>query len=401
MDANLVTNLLPVLSRSLEKGFNLFDVMHHGTHEKQLSNIFAWLLDIGGTHQLGDQFVRIFIREVNKAEGFQGLLSTERYTVRQEVNMGWDSEPDIADLVLESDTTRIVIENYFTSDGHGHGYERYLAYSAGDGRRGRVVLLCRDEERSRLSDGWEKAAVVTYSALIDKLYAGLSPHFVNENPDVHFFIQQLHRQFVAERNMVGDQEVLEFVTALTQAGEAKRYAKVPHISTAEQFASDVTVQARQRFVEGREMLQRLKQQLRRYSGDSLASQLETKLGPGSVQQVSAALQGIYQWTVVLDLRLRDGSSGQVTILLLFGPSAHLVTQDDSRWKQLSGQEPDYSKLYVARQDTLVALQSDVSLSEILEGLTEADFRLRDEILRLLDFDERSHATGRLRADDKK
>lgn len=32
---DLVSRLLPVLGRSLEAGFNVFDVMHHGLHEKQ------------------------------------------------------------------------------------------------------------------------------------------------------------------------------------------------------------------------------------------------------------------------------------------------------------------------------------------------------------------------------
>lgn len=55
---------------------------------------------------------------------------------------------DIVDLVLESKKFRVVIENYVTSDGHGHCYGRYLAYSQQGDRRGAVVLLCRDEDRS-------------------------------------------------------------------------------------------------------------------------------------------------------------------------------------------------------------------------------------------------------------
>lgn len=40
----MVTDLVPSRSRSLAVQFNVFRVMHHGTHEKQLSNVFAWLL---------------------------------------------------------------------------------------------------------------------------------------------------------------------------------------------------------------------------------------------------------------------------------------------------------------------------------------------------------------------
>ena len=41
MTGDLVTELLPILGRSLDVGFNVFDVMHHGTHEKQISNVFG------------------------------------------------------------------------------------------------------------------------------------------------------------------------------------------------------------------------------------------------------------------------------------------------------------------------------------------------------------------------
>ncbi|GAA4707079.1 hypothetical protein GCM10025781_27130 [Kocuria gwangalliensis] len=38
--SGFVTALVPMLSRSLAEEFNVFRVMHHGTHEKQLSNVF-------------------------------------------------------------------------------------------------------------------------------------------------------------------------------------------------------------------------------------------------------------------------------------------------------------------------------------------------------------------------
>ena len=52
MTNDVITQLLPLLSRSRKSGFNVFDVMRHGTHEKQLSNVFGWLLDTEGTPTL-------------------------------------------------------------------------------------------------------------------------------------------------------------------------------------------------------------------------------------------------------------------------------------------------------------------------------------------------------------
>src|SRR3954451_20618250 len=62
----MVTALVSSLSRSLAEQFNVFRVMHHGTHETQLSNVFAWLLRADGTHGLGDDFQRIFVGCVNR-----------------------------------------------------------------------------------------------------------------------------------------------------------------------------------------------------------------------------------------------------------------------------------------------------------------------------------------------
>ena len=170
MSDDLVTGLLPVLGRSLELGFNVFDVMHHGLHEKQISNVFRWLLDPEQTHNLGDRFLRIFIDELNRVSVGSEPLPHGSYVVRQEVNISvGGAGADIADLVLESEAAVIVVENYFTSDGHGHSYSGYLAFSVRDGKRGAVALLCRNEDVSLQTAGWEDAAVLTYGKLAERL----------------------------------------------------------------------------------------------------------------------------------------------------------------------------------------------------------------------------------------
>ena len=83
---DLATALLPVLHRSFEARFNVFDVMHHGTHEKQMSNVFRWLLETEGSHHLGDTFMRIFIEEVNRGLVGREPFAPTEYLVLQEVN---------------------------------------------------------------------------------------------------------------------------------------------------------------------------------------------------------------------------------------------------------------------------------------------------------------------------
>ena len=66
MSAELLQVLIPMLTDRPKRRFNVFEVMRHGSHEKQLSNVFAWLLDAEGTHGMGDVFQRIFLAEVNR-----------------------------------------------------------------------------------------------------------------------------------------------------------------------------------------------------------------------------------------------------------------------------------------------------------------------------------------------
>ena len=80
----LVTALVPSLSRSLAEQFNVFRVMHHGTHEKQLSNVFAWLLDPEGTHELGDAVQGLFLDLVNAHLPAEVQLPRSGYEVAQE-----------------------------------------------------------------------------------------------------------------------------------------------------------------------------------------------------------------------------------------------------------------------------------------------------------------------------
>ena len=167
----MVTALVPSLSRSLAEQFNVFRVMHHGTHEKQLSNVFAWLLRVDGTHELGDAFQRLFVDQVNRSLPAGSQLPSSGYRVVQEIDTsGQDAlGRDIADIVLTSALASVVVENFESSDGHGHDYHGYLAHGAAGGKQSVVVLLCARREGHRQINGWEQAVVVTYAELLQSL----------------------------------------------------------------------------------------------------------------------------------------------------------------------------------------------------------------------------------------
>lgn len=389
-DNDLIARLLPVLGRSLDVGFNVFDVMHHGTHEKQLSNVFRWIFEIGGTHNfeaLGQQlFVEMINEELLKLRQENDLLPAGPYTVRQEVNTAPNGKAgDIADVVLECDSAVIVVENYGTSDGHGHGFDRYLAFGQRGDRFSTVVLLCGEEDRTLQIDGWEQAPVVTYERLLDRLIAklGQDSEYAKRNEEQHTFISQIHRKFASGEGRMSDKGVLDFVTAMCITGEAKRYQERNREVAAERFASDLAQQAREQFDEGREVLQRVKARLRSY-GKVLSQQLNDTLGSEYIEKVTANLSGIYQWTINFETAQTHDPFGEGRLQIKFGPSAWYANEQDSYWRtKISPENADYSRLSLTRESSYEIRQSTVSLVEVLEGLTPDDTRLHDEIIALI------------------
>ena len=384
MHDDLPTSLVPVLARRSENLFNVFDVMRHGTHEKQLSNVFAWLLDAEGTHRLGDAFQRIFVNEVNR-----GLTSSERvpmgrFSVRQEVNTSEsDAAMDIADIILEDHETTLVVENYYTSAGHGHDYERYLNFGARHGKRSVVVMLCETEHRSALTDGWQNAPIVVYAELLaalSRLIEG-DADYRRAQPQQCIFIDHMQRRFVKGLK-VNDEILIDFLDVLCTTGEAKQFGYKNRDDAAINLGDRLREATIERFSESRELLTRAKGRLRDYAKATLIGQVNEVLGEECLREVTARYQGIYEWTI--NIHGSDQTGQQQHLQLKFGPSAWNANAQDAEWLQtVPLADADYSQLFVTDARRKVVRQSTVSLKEALDGMAPNDFRLRDDIVALM------------------
>lgn len=376
-----MTRLLPVLVHREEERFNVFDVMRHGTHEKQLSNVFAWLLDADGTHRLGDAFQGIFIDAANRGLPSGEPIPKGGYSVRQEVNTSATADGmDIADLVLEDHETTIVVENYYTSDGHGHSYSGYLDFGAREGKRSVVVMLCETENRSALADGWQQAAVVVYADVLAALGRRIErdDEYRRSYPDLCTFFDHMQRRFVKGRR-VNDDNLVDFIDVLCATGEAGRFGWQNREDAAIGLGDRLRDEAITRFRDSRDMLARIKARLRDYSKATLMHQINSALGEEFLNEASATYQGRFEWTV--NLR-GSGENGNHRVQLKFGPTAWFANEKDEHWeKTVPVIDADYSRLFITWGREI--RQSDISLRDVLDGLGADDFRLRDEILDLV------------------
>lgn len=383
--SGFVTALVPMLSRSLAEEFNVFRVMHHGTHEKQLSNVFAWLLATDATHALGDAFQRIFLERINAELPADQQLPSAGYRVAQEVDTRGDEEAaggqvgmDIADLLLLREDAAVVVENYATTDGHGHGYHRYLAHAVGPGRAAAVVLLCHRREAHRQQDGWEQAVVVTYAEVLGELRAHVDRDrsWRRGHREQLFFIQQMIDHFVEGPTAVNLDDQISFIKAMCETGESARYGYRPQDRAAQEFADLIAEHARRQLEDSRKTLAAVKAGLRSFAETTLTGQVNEMVESGPVTKVEARLAGKWEWCVAM--RRADV---QPTILLVFGPTA--VVENERAPEVVS--DPDYSRVFVTlkaagQQGFEPIVQTGVSLDEVINGLSQDDHRLRDAVL---------------------
>lgn len=383
----LVNALVPSLSRSLAEQFNVFRVMHHGTHEKQLSNVFAWLLDPEGTHGLGDAGQAIFLDLINECLPGGARLPRSGYEVSQEVvTPGHEGLPnpesaDIADILLSSPGAAVVVENYGTSDGHGHDYHRYLALGRAGDRDAVVALLCQRHEMHLQRDGWEQAIVITYAELLDAVrsYVASDRAWTRQHPDQHFFLHQLFEHFVEGPAPMNTDDTLAFLTAMCETGESARFGFQPHDRAAEEFGDLIAAQARRQLAESRAMLAATKRALGIYANAVLVEQINRELFEGPVEEVVTQFKGLWTWGV----GLRRGAN-LPAVFLVFGPTA--VLEMDQVPRRL--ENPDYSQVFVDLKDPAVGGPSriaptGVSLVEVMDGLPADDVRLRDAVLAII------------------
>ena len=383
----LVTALVPSLSRSLSEQFNVFRVMHHGTHEKQLSNVFAWLLDPEGTHELGNAMQGLFLDLINAHLPAEDHLPRFGYGVAQEVvTPGHEGLPnpesaDIADILLSSPGAAVVVENYGTSDGHGHDYHRYLALGRAGDRDAVVALLCQRHEMHLQRDGWEQAVVITYAELLDAVrsYVASDRAWTRQHPDQHFFLRQLFEHFVEGPAAMNTDDTLAFLTAMCNTGESERYGYLPHDRAAEEFGDLIAAQARRQLAESRALLATTKRALGIFANTVLVEQINRELADGPVEDVVTEFRGLWTWGV----KLRR-SAPLPDVFLVFGPTA--VLEMDQVPRRL--ENPDYSQVFVDLKDSAVGGPSrigptGVSLVEVMDGLPADDVRLRDAVLAII------------------
>jgi hypothetical protein len=382
MRSDVVAGFLPSLAARVEPEFNLFEVLHHG------SNLFGWLLNSEGTHKLGDAFARIFVEEVNRGLKGHRQIGFEPLSVSQEVDTSGNGA-DIADIVLEGVGTILVVENYYTSDGHGHSYFGYLSFGEQTRKTCVVVLLCESVNPESQRDGWECAPVVTYRTLVTRLLSHVEadPKYQKECAEQYSFFRHMERQFV-KGIQVNTEQLIDFIDAMCQVGESDRLS-LGGDDAALKFADNFRELAVTNFNESRGLLFEVKRILKDYSSRVLREQVNEALTEERFGKINANYAGRWQWTVNIDPHEPAENTGGEKhpdggdlgrLQLKFGPSAQLANAGNETWLK-TVPAPNYAHVFITWNREV--RQSAVTLLEVVRGLDDYDVRLRDEIVEFI------------------
>lgn len=336
-----------------------------------------------GSHELGDRFQRLFLDRVNQNLPVGSQLPNTGYQVAQEVNTAGPGEigMDIADILLSRPDACVVVENFGTSEGHGHDFHRYLAHGTAGGRRASVVLLCITHEPLLQKDGWSDAVVCTYDVLLRDLQQITSQDraWRHSHSQQAFFLDQLFQHFLGGSSTMSLDQRLAFIRSMCETGESVRFGHQPHEVAAQEFANLVAQHAKQQFHEARTTLAQVKKQLKVYATQALTGQVNDRLAVEGITQVEARFSGQWEWCVTL-----RGAEARPAVYLEFGPTA--VVENTRVANPVAN--PDYSTIFVTREAPHGAgidriLPTSVSLEEVITGLRADDRRIPDAVIAIL------------------
>jgi len=125
-----------LIEAAKKREFNLFDVLDVASYEIRHSNVIAWLLDGKGSHGLGSYFFEKFCDQCRVSGGKRiPVLTASNYKVHRE----WSTGNGRIDILIESDTWVIVIENKLYSSETGDQLKRYKKYIDDEYGKGRDI----------------------------------------------------------------------------------------------------------------------------------------------------------------------------------------------------------------------------------------------------------------------
>ena len=201
---------------------NIFQVLKIATKEGRHSNFIAWILDPGGNHNLGNLFLKRFLRRVFASTKFNKVsaIDVEAFSLDQvQVQREWKN----IDILISSDEFVVCIENKIFSKEHSNQLHRYKSTIEGafpNHIKTYVYLSPEGIPSESESDSFEP---VSYEFLVDLIDRVLTVHSDTFDEKVKTYLRDyavtVRRDIMkndelidlAQKNYKNHKEVFDFV----------------------------------------------------------------------------------------------------------------------------------------------------------------------------------------------
>ena len=190
-----------------ETKFNVFETLGVVKQEIKHSNFLAWLLDPNGTHKLGQEFLKLFIRDIyldNKELFNKKNIQSDDIFLLEFDNTKVYREYQNIDILLvdEENKVIVVIENKINSSEHSDQlirYENTIEKQYGQYKKMYLFLTKEGSESSR-PDIWGDYSYEKISHLIEKIA-------INADDDVKFILEDY--KDIIRRKIMKDEKLRE------------------------------------------------------------------------------------------------------------------------------------------------------------------------------------------------
>lgn len=224
MDINAIRILvqnpdLEYLALALKRP-NIFRILNISQQEIRHSNFLAWLLTPQGSHNLGDSFLKWFLKElfVDEKIGWSDTIKVEQYDLS---NANIYREYLNIDILIEHKDFIIVIENKINSKEHSNQLGKYIKRIESQYKNRDLGFVILTKDSSVPTN--ERYCSIDYSMIMDRLEILKELYFDSVSEKIKFYINDyieiLKEEIMEDSDLIkkaqevykNNQEALDFI----------------------------------------------------------------------------------------------------------------------------------------------------------------------------------------------
>lgn len=167
---------------------NIFEILKISKTEIRHSNFLSWLLNPNGSHQLGDVFLKRFLREVFLSEKFKDVNQVDVEGMdfsNVKVYREWNN----IDILIQLNNLVVCIENKVLSKEHSNQLSKYKKIVDSHFTKDKKTFVYLSPKGDQSETEKDVYQPISYDFIIDSLEMIISVYGKSINQQVLFYIQ--------------------------------------------------------------------------------------------------------------------------------------------------------------------------------------------------------------------